>query len=124
MTNLSAGAGAVLSSPVVTEQAERKTKEIHTLQTNNKKLFAVLVGWALVALGVVGVVLPILPGIPLLLVGLFVLSSEYVWAHQLLGRIRERFPAASRKVQEWSECLPDATEHRLPDASCMKNTSS
>ena len=68
------------------------------MQTKNKKLLAVLLGWVFVALGVIGVVLPILPGIPLLLIGLFVLSSEYVWAHQLLGRIRERFPAASRKA--------------------------
>lgn len=45
-----------------------------TLQTKNKKLLAVLLGWVFVALGVIGVVLPILPGIPLLLVGLFVLS--------------------------------------------------
>jgi uncharacterized membrane protein YbaN (DUF454 family) len=71
------------------------------LQSKNKKLLAVLLGWAFVALGVVGVVLPILPGIPLLFVGLLVLSSEYVWAHHLLGKIRERFPAASRKARQW-----------------------
>ena len=76
------------------------------MQTKNKKLLAVLLGWVFVALGVIGVVLPILPGIPLLLIGLFVLSSEYVWAHQLLGRIRERFPAASRKAQEWVGVFP------------------
>ena len=71
------------------------------MQTKNKKLLAVLLGWAFVALGVIGVVLPILPGIPLLFVGLLVLSSEYVWAHHLLGKIRERFPAASRKARQW-----------------------
>lgn len=69
------------------------------MQTKSKQMFAVLVGWALFALGVIGIVLPILPGIPFLLVGLIVLSSEYVWAHQLLREIRERFPAASRKAQ-------------------------
>ena len=76
------------------------------MQTKNKKLLAVLLSWVFVALGVIGVVLPILPGIPLLLIGLFVLSSEYVWAHQLLGRIRERFPAASRKAQAWIGVFP------------------
>jgi uncharacterized membrane protein YbaN (DUF454 family) len=76
------------------------------LQTKYKKLLAVVLGWALVALGAIGIILPILPGIPVLLVGLFILSSEYVWAHQLLGRIRERFPAASRKAQEWVGVFP------------------
>lgn len=76
------------------------------MQTKNKKLLAVLLGWALVALGAIGIILPILPGIPVLLVGLFILSSEYVWAHQLLERIRERFPAASRKAQEWVGVFP------------------
>lgn len=77
------------------------------MQTKNKKLLAVLLGWAFVALGVVGVVLPILPGIPLLFVGLLVLSSEYVWAHHLLGKIRERFPTASRKARHsWGTPLP------------------
>src|ERR1700739_3723585 len=51
--------------------------------------------------GIIGIILPTLPGIPLLLIGLFILSSEYVWAHQLLGKIRKRFPATSRKVREW-----------------------
>jgi len=76
------------------------------LQSKNKKLLAVLLGWVFVALGAIGVVLPIVPGIPLLLVDLFVLSSEYVWAHQLLGKIRERFPTAFRKAQEWIGVFP------------------
>jgi uncharacterized membrane protein YbaN (DUF454 family) len=69
------------------------------LKTKNKRLFAVIPGWALVGLGLVGIALPIVPGIPLLLLGLVVLSSEYGWAHQLLRKIRERFPAASRQAE-------------------------
>jgi uncharacterized membrane protein YbaN (DUF454 family) len=77
-----------------------------TLQTKKKKVLAVLLGWVFVALGVIGIILPILPGIPLLLVGLFILSSEYVGAHQLLGKIRKRFPETSRKAREWVGVSP------------------
>ncbi len=69
------------------------------MKTKNKRLFAVIPGWTIVGLGLVGIALPIVPGIPLLLLGLVVLSSEYVWAHQLLRKIRERFPVASRQAE-------------------------
>lgn len=94
------------------------------MQTKNKKLLAVLLGWAFVALGVVGVVLPILPGIPLLFVGLLVLSSEYVWAHHLLGKIRERFPAASRKARQWVRVPPaEVTARNLDKCSYVHRSS-
>lgn len=69
------------------------------MRTKKKRLFEFILGWALVGLGVIGIALPILPGILPLLLGLVILSSEYVWAHQLLRRIRGRFPAASRQAE-------------------------
>ena len=45
-------------------------------------------GWTLVLLGVVGCVLPVLPGIPLLLGGLALLSTEYAWAEKALARLK------------------------------------
>jgi uncharacterized membrane protein YbaN (DUF454 family) len=59
-------------------------------------------------LGVIGLFLPVLQGVLFLLIGLFVLSSEYVWAHRLLAKIRNRFPTAvlrcekaSRNARSW-----------------------
>ena len=78
------------------------------MQTKDKRLLVLLLGWGFVALGVIGLFLPLLQGILFLLVGLFILSSEYVWAHQLLAKMRKSFPAAalrseeaSRKAQKW-----------------------
>ena len=66
----------------------------------NFKRGAVLVaGWSLVALGVLGLFLPFLQGTLLLLAGLSVLSSDYVWAHKILQRWRARFPGLSERVQ-------------------------
>jgi hypothetical protein len=48
----------------------------------------------------VGLFLPILQGILFLLIGLFILSSEYVWAHHLLSKLRARFPSVSRKADD------------------------
>jgi uncharacterized membrane protein YbaN (DUF454 family) len=71
-----------------------------------------IVGWGFVVLGIVGLFLPVLQGVLFILVGLIILSSEYVWAHQLLTRLRQRFPKISQTAQEaarkaavWLRCL-------------------
>ena len=43
-------------------------------------LWRVAVGWALVCAGIIGLVLPVIPGVPLLIAGLVVLSARYRWA--------------------------------------------
>lgn len=56
-------------------------------------------GWALIALGVIGCVLPVLPGIPLLLGGLALLSTEYAWAGKALGRLKAWIARARDKTR-------------------------
>lgn len=72
-----------------------------------KKALALVVGWAFILLGIVGLFLPIMQGILFLLIGLTILSSEYVWAHHLLGKVRARFPriaTMSDRVREKATC--------------------
>jgi hypothetical protein len=59
-----------------------------------------LLGWSFVALGVIGLFLPLLQGVLFLLIGLFVLSSEYSWARRLLGKLRSRFPSLALRSDE------------------------
>lgn len=73
-----------------------------------KKALALVVGWAFIVLGIVGLFLPIMQGILFLMIGLTILSSEYVWAHHLLAKVRARFPRiatisdhARKKVAWW-----------------------
>ena len=54
-------------------------------------------GWLLIVAGLAGVVLPILPGIPLLLAGLGLLACEYVWARRMLERVKRWWEEARRK---------------------------
>lgn len=72
------------------------------MQTKGKKLVVLLLGWGFIALGVVGLFLPVLQGVLFLLIGLFILSSEYVWAHRLLEKVRKRFPTAALRCEEVS----------------------
>lgn len=57
-----------------------------------KRIGILALGWAFILLGLAGLFLPVLQGILFLLIGLIILSSEYVWAHRLLTKLKTRFP--------------------------------
>jgi uncharacterized membrane protein YbaN (DUF454 family) len=84
-----------------------------------KKVIVLLVGWGFIALGVAGLLLPVLQGVLFLLIGLTILSSEYAWAHHLLQKARNRFPtialhcdAASHKAHMWLQRI--FSQHTSP----------
>jgi uncharacterized membrane protein YbaN (DUF454 family) len=70
------------------------------MRTAAKRLAVLLVGWGFILLGIAGLFLPVLQGILFILIGLIILSSEYVWAHKMLQRLRSRFPGVARKADE------------------------
>jgi uncharacterized protein len=65
-----------------------------------KRALVLLVGWGFILLGIVGLFLPVLQGVLFLFIGLVILSSEYVWAHHLITRLRQRFPKVGRIADE------------------------
>ena len=74
-----------------------------------KRIGVLLLGWAFILLGIAGLFLPVLQGILFLLIGLIILSSEYVWAHHLLEKLKARFPRiaaqfelARHKARRWT----------------------
>ncbi len=73
-----------------------------------KRWLVLFTGWGFIVLGIAGLFLPVLQGVLFLLIGLIILSSEYVWAHRLLHKLRRRFPKvgaaadrASHKAAAW-----------------------
>ncbi|MBS1851936.1 MAG: PGPGW domain-containing protein [Acidobacteria bacterium] len=84
-----------------------------------KRILILIVGWAFIVLGILGLFLPILQGVLFLLIGLAILSSEYVWAHHLLSKIRQRFPRiagiADQATHRASSWLQRLTGQRQPD---------
>jgi uncharacterized protein len=68
-----------------------------------KRGLVLFTGWTFILLGIAGLLLPILQGVLFLLIGLIILSSEYVWAHHLLHKLRTRFPKLGANVDRASE---------------------
>jgi uncharacterized membrane protein YbaN (DUF454 family) len=54
-------------------------------------LWLKIVGWACLAVGLLGVILPIIPGIPFLIAGLATLSTQHRWVRALTLRLKSRF---------------------------------
>lgn len=57
------------------------------------------VGGTLVILGLSGLVLPVIPGIPLLIAGLAMLATEFAWAEVLLNRTKHHATRVANKVR-------------------------
>lgn len=64
-----------------------------------KRWLILVTGWSFVALGVAGLFLPLLQGVLFILIGLSILSSEFVWAHKLMRKLRERFPSLRMRLE-------------------------
>ena len=94
------------------------------MKTTIKRWAILAIGWLFVLFGIVGLFLPVLQGILFLLIGLLILSSEYVWAHNLLQTLRARFPTvaakmdeASHKARQWKDrILHRGRASRAPEA--------
>ena len=59
-----------------------------------KKVGFVVSGWIIITLGIAGLALPFVPGLVFILLGLVILSSQYIWAQRMLGWLRGKFPKA------------------------------
>ncbi len=69
------------------------------------------VGWAFILVGIAGLVLPILPGVLFLIVGLVILSTEYLWAHHVLTKLTSRFPSVAAHLHQATERARRWTGH-------------
>ena len=58
-----------------------------------------LIGFSLVAIGLAGLVLPVLPGWVLIIAGFAVLSREYSWAHSGLAFARRHAARGGQKLR-------------------------
>jgi len=64
-------------------------------------------GFFLLILGVIGLFVPILQGVFLIILGMWVLSIDSRWAHRCILKLRLRFPAVHRKVRQLRRRIRD-----------------
>jgi hypothetical protein len=68
------------------------------IRRSGKRIAVTIVGGLLVLIGIVGLVLPIMPGWILIIPGLALLATEYVWAQRLLKVARDKAAQAKDMV--------------------------
>jgi len=54
-------------------------------------VWRLIAGWGCIGAGLLGLILPVIPGIPLLIFGLVMLSTQYHWAHKAVLWMKARF---------------------------------
>ncbi|MDD2433173.1 MAG: PGPGW domain-containing protein [Clostridia bacterium] len=69
------------------------------MNKNIKDLGIIVLGWAFVFLGIIGLFLPVLQGFLFLLIGLYLLSKKSVLARKIQAEIRRRIPRLSDKLE-------------------------
>ncbi len=60
------------------------------IRRSGKRVAVTIVGFTLVLAGIAGLILPIVPGWLLIIPGLALLATEYVWAQRLLKIAKEK----------------------------------
>jgi hypothetical protein len=88
-----------------TTLASENDESSRQMRSTLKHIAIKVAGWAFILLGIAGLFLPILQGVLFLLIGLTLLSTEYVWAHNLLGRVHKRYPNLHlqiKKAKNWA----------------------
>jgi hypothetical protein len=68
------------------------------IRRSGKRVAVTIAGFTLVLVGIAGLVLPILPGWLLIIPGLALLGTEYVWAQRLLRIAKEKATQAKDMV--------------------------
>ena len=83
--------------------ASIRRRMIRWLETSPalREKLKILSGFGLLLLGIVGIIMPVLPGWIFLIPGLVILSDHFVWAKRLLNRAKvylDKLKKAGKKI--------------------------
>jgi uncharacterized membrane protein YbaN (DUF454 family) len=63
------------------------------------RFFKLIVGWLLILLGIIGWLLPVVPGTPFIILGVAILSTQSEWLKNRLRALRRRFPRHAARIR-------------------------
>jgi uncharacterized membrane protein YbaN (DUF454 family) len=75
-------------------------------QKQLQRVAVIALGWVLICLGILGLVLPVVPGAVLIVLGAFMVNPQWAWLRRMLEKYRVRFPvlaSAFKRFSAWSE---------------------
>jgi hypothetical protein len=78
----------------------RWSRETAAVRRHLKRAAVLALGWLLVGIGIIGLFLPLLQGLLMIALGLYVLSRESRRVHDWVERMRARHPALDRGLSE------------------------
>jgi uncharacterized protein len=64
-------------------------------------------GWTLIGLGFIGLFIPLFPTVSLVIAGLALMASEYVWARRAMVWVKQRLQRAKRAVSRKQVAITD-----------------
>jgi hypothetical protein len=71
-----------------------------------QRVAVIALGWVFICLGIVGLVLPVVPGAVLIVVGALMVNPQWAWLRRMLEKCQVRFPVlapAFRRFFAWSK---------------------
>jgi hypothetical protein len=85
---------------------------------SGRRVGITIAGGALVLIGLIGVIAPIIPGPVLIIGGLAVLATEYAWARRALDTAKRRAKQVADRVRRRRGTLPpnDSSDEEDPPA--------
>lgn len=89
-------------------------QEIRIAKTQKplQRIAVVAVGWILILGGIVGLLLPFVPGTVLIVAGALMLNTRCAWLRRALEMCRVRFPALERALKRLL-CLGESWQSRF-----------
>src|ERR1700722_15911162 len=87
-----------------------------------QRVSVIALGWVFICLGIVGLVLPVVPGAVLIVVGALMVNPQLAWLRRMLEKCRVRFPVFApifRRFCAWSESRQSLSKKNPSDSGAQ-----